>query len=51
MTTEYHINYIRKEYPNGNDIATALENLEDYDHNPEKPTLSTSSASNAAEKK
>jgi len=31
ITTEFVINYIRKTYTDGEDIATALETLEDID--------------------
>jgi hypothetical protein len=48
-TTEYLINYIRKTYTQGNDIATALEDLKEFDLNDQKPKLSKSTATDADE--
>jgi hypothetical protein len=38
-TTKYLINHIKKTFPFGNDIATALEDLENYNIEQRKPTL------------
>ena len=42
ITTEFVINHIRKTYTDGENIATALETLEDLDVNEWKPTIETS---------
>ena len=42
--TEFLINYIKKTFEYGNDIATALEKLEDIDATEWKPTLKLSTA-------
>ena len=38
-TTEYLINYIRKTFPFGDDVSTALETLQEFDIMKEKPVL------------
>ena len=35
------LSYIRQHYDNGNDIATAIENGEQYDFSKEMPTMTT----------
>jgi hypothetical protein len=42
VTTDFLINHIKKTFNFGNDIATALEELEEYDVSQHRPTLSTS---------
>ena len=42
ITTEFVINHIRKTYTDGEDIATALETLQDIDVKNWKPTIETS---------
>ena len=42
VATEFVINHIGKTYTDGEDIATALETLEDPDEKEWKPTIETS---------
>jgi len=42
ITTEFVINHIRKTYTDGEDIATALETLQDVDVKDWKPQIETS---------
>ena len=48
--TNYIINYIRRTYDKGNDIATALEKLEEVDFTSREPQLKISKKTDQAEK-
>ena len=43
LTTDYLINHIKKDFEKGNDIATALRDLEEYDIKSYEPSLDVSS--------
>jgi hypothetical protein len=47
--TEYLINYVKKTYSFGNDVGTALEDLEPYDMSQHCPTLKVSHEQDDAE--
>jgi hypothetical protein len=49
-TTEYLINHIKKTFEFGNDIGTALEELEPFDMNEHMPALSYSTSTDPAAK-
>jgi hypothetical protein len=49
-TTEFLINYIRKTFTFGNDIGTALEELQPYDMTPHHPTLMASNSTDVKTK-
>ena len=50
VNTNFILNYIELEFPEGLDIATALKNGEDYDFDAERPMLQTSEADPDKEK-
>ena len=46
---EYLMSYMRQNYDNGHDIASAIENGEPYDFSNEMPTMTTPTPPTAAE--
>lgn len=50
MTTEFIINYVKKTYDYGHDIAAALKDLEEVDMTAERPELQQSSLTDSEDK-